>query len=257
MQDSSIFTNLANKSSKGENGTILIIGGSYKYTGAPIFSAKAAMRSGSDLVYIWTTKKAILPIKSMHNAIVSKITYKKSVLNKITACVIGPGLGRVKENILNDIIYIANYLSDRNIPIIIDADGIHYYKRGLFHNLKTCILTPNHNENKRLNVSPGHIKICKGINDKIYINSECHLVFTPGSGKRCGGQGDILTGVLATALSICKGNLLEACLSACKLTRISANIAFYSKGYSTIAEDIIESLPLALYKTLNKHKNAI
>jgi NAD(P)H-hydrate epimerase len=39
------------KSRKGDNGTVLIVGGSYIYHGAPILSSLAALRAGSDLVY--------------------------------------------------------------------------------------------------------------------------------------------------------------------------------------------------------------
>ncbi|PSH00484.1 MAG: hypothetical protein BRC30_03280, partial [Nanohaloarchaea archaeon SW_7_46_7] len=37
---------------KGQNGKVLVIGGSGKYTGAPALSARAALRSGADLVKI-------------------------------------------------------------------------------------------------------------------------------------------------------------------------------------------------------------
>ena len=39
------------KSRKGENGIVLVVGGSYIYHGAPILSSIAALRSGTDLVY--------------------------------------------------------------------------------------------------------------------------------------------------------------------------------------------------------------
>ena len=38
-------------SRKGDNGTVLVVGGSYIYHGAPILSSIAALRSGTDLVY--------------------------------------------------------------------------------------------------------------------------------------------------------------------------------------------------------------
>ncbi len=38
-------------SRKGDNGKVLVIGGSYMYHGAPILSSLAALRSGCDLVY--------------------------------------------------------------------------------------------------------------------------------------------------------------------------------------------------------------
>ena len=38
-------------SRKGDNGKVLVVGGSYIYHGAPILSSLAALRTGADLVY--------------------------------------------------------------------------------------------------------------------------------------------------------------------------------------------------------------
>ena len=38
-------------SRKGDNGKVLVVGGSYMYHGAPILSSLAALRTGCDLVY--------------------------------------------------------------------------------------------------------------------------------------------------------------------------------------------------------------
>ena len=38
-------------SRKGQNGKVLVVGGSYMYHGAPILASLAALRAGSDLVY--------------------------------------------------------------------------------------------------------------------------------------------------------------------------------------------------------------
>jgi len=44
---------------KGQNGRIVIIGGSEQYHGAPYFAGMAALRSGADLVSIYTCEKAL------------------------------------------------------------------------------------------------------------------------------------------------------------------------------------------------------
>ncbi|HET8719978.1 MAG TPA: NAD(P)H-hydrate dehydratase, partial [Candidatus Nitrosotenuis sp.] len=38
-------------SRKGQNGKVLVVGGSYMYHGAPILASLSALRSGTDLVY--------------------------------------------------------------------------------------------------------------------------------------------------------------------------------------------------------------
>ena len=45
-----------NNSRKGDNGKVLVVGGSYIYHGAPVLSSLAALRSGSDLVYTCVPK---------------------------------------------------------------------------------------------------------------------------------------------------------------------------------------------------------
>jgi len=43
-------------SRKGDNGKVLVLGGSYIYHGAPALSSLAALRTGADLVYTCVPK---------------------------------------------------------------------------------------------------------------------------------------------------------------------------------------------------------
>lgn len=49
---------------KGDNGRIGVVGGSFECTGAPYFSAMAALKSGTDLAHIFCAKSAAVAIKS-------------------------------------------------------------------------------------------------------------------------------------------------------------------------------------------------
>ena len=51
-------------SKKGDNGIVLVVGGSGVYHGAPLLSTLAALRSGVDLVYTTVRKSNIAPIRS-------------------------------------------------------------------------------------------------------------------------------------------------------------------------------------------------
>ncbi|MDH5416292.1 MAG: NAD(P)H-hydrate dehydratase, partial [Nitrosopumilus sp.] len=53
------------KSRKGENGVVLVIGGSYIYHGAPILSSIAALRCGTDLVYTSVPNINVTPTRSI------------------------------------------------------------------------------------------------------------------------------------------------------------------------------------------------
>lgn len=77
------------------------------------------------------------------------------------------------------------------------------------------------------------------------------VVFNKGSLKRCGGIGDILTGVVSTFVAMVKKNsesglttdsILDACAAACYLNRDVSEAAFNKFGIALTAPDIIESL---------------
>jgi ATP-dependent NAD(P)H-hydrate dehydratase len=59
-----IFPKLSEKSTKGNNGRIAVIGGSYEFSGAPYYSAISALKIGGDLGHIFCNKSASPSIKS-------------------------------------------------------------------------------------------------------------------------------------------------------------------------------------------------
>lgn len=241
MPEPSAFSKLSKIAQKGENGTILVIGGSERYTGAPIFTSLGAMKSGSDLVYVFTDKLAVQTIKSLHEAIVLPIQFDTFILDKITCCVIGPGLGIINDDRIKEINEIISYLNSRNVPFVFDADAIHFYKNDQFLHPEICVLTPNIKESKDLIVEEFHYCIYKGPTDIIKHNDKKIEINISSSLKRCGGQGDILSGLLATALSI-ESDVFKACISACELMRKSSFDAYNKKGFSLITSDIFDSI---------------
>ena len=60
------FMPARNKSSrKGDNGKVLVVGGSYVYHGAPVLSSLAALRTGTDLVYTAVPKNNVQSTRSI------------------------------------------------------------------------------------------------------------------------------------------------------------------------------------------------
>jgi len=242
----STFRRLKSDGVKGENGCIVVVGGSRMYTGAPMFAALGALRSGSELVYILTSEDSVEALKGVPEAIVLPFRADSNIMKKATACVVGPGLGRPEalEEIL--ILDILEKLNARGIPFVIDADAIHLYKAGVLSHLRHVVLTPNHREKIGLVVADGHFCIEKGQVDVIKGGSSKRTVDIPSSLKRCGGQGDILSGILATALTLNSGDVFDACVSSCELLRVSASRAFHSRGFSLMTRDIFDHMCDAL-----------
>ncbi|CAH2089332.1 unnamed protein product [Euphydryas editha] len=257
---------------KGEAGKIAIIGGSIEYTGAPYFAAISALKVGADLVFVITTDDAAPVIKSYSPDLIvipysskniSSLLYGKDVV------VLGPGLGRAPEglNLAYDVINICNKLRK---PLVIDADGLYavYKNVSVLKNYPSpgAILTPNNAEVKRLkeaipagdnewyNFWGEYVTILeKGETDKYHSNLRKFdwVINEGGSGRRAGGQGDILAGSLGAFLNwALKANLCEndqsvslaqsvASFAAAKFTRSCNYKAFELYGRSMLASDML------------------
>ncbi|XP_065316930.1 ATP-dependent (S)-NAD(P)H-hydrate dehydratase-like isoform X3 [Gordionus sp. m RMFG-2023] len=211
-------------SHKGQNGKICVIGGSIDYTGAPYFASISALKMGADLAHVICPPEAAPIIKTyspelmVHPIldIISNIKDLAHLLEKMHVLVLGPGMGRDEKKIpiFQKIIEVAKKL---NKPMIIDADGIHFISINphIILGYQNLILTPNANEFKQLysltikrtdsfcateeNVKEvaemlGGITIClKGPKDIISDGKFVMLCDRPGSPRRCGGQGDLLS----------------------------------------------------------------
>lgn len=221
---------------KGQSGRIGIVGGSEEYTGAPIFASMAAFRTGADLVHVFCTKNAAIPIKSFSPDLIvhpildlSSFTDEMNkVLPRLHAMVIGPGLGRDKT-VLSNVEKLIDVLrkQENPLPLVVDADGLFLIteKPDLIKAYENCILTPNGIEFERLYEKITGItaedqrkdknpkKMAQRLADELKVNIflKGHLdticshtnpdaiqCGIDGSPRRCGGQGDLLAGALVT-----------------------------------------------------------
>jgi ATP-dependent NAD(P)H-hydrate dehydratase len=144
------------------------------------------------------------------------------MLPRLHVLVIGPGLGRDKlmQETCAKVIEAAR---ERGIPFVLDADGLNLAqtKPELVQGYKECILTPNVVEFGRLckskgidtegleggkaaeklsNAFGGVTIVKKGKEDWISNGERTFVSDIEGGLKRSGGQGDTLTGTLATFL---------------------------------------------------------
>jgi ATP-dependent NAD(P)H-hydrate dehydratase len=145
-----------------------------------------------------------------------------ALLSRLHVLVIGPGLGRdsLMQSICAKVVAAAR---EQNIPVVLDADGLQLAQKHpeLVQGWRGVVLTPNVVEFARLAESKGiDVKgeeetlcaklaeafggvtiIRKGSKD--YISNGSHTLMSDGVGglKRSGGQGDTLTGSVATLLA--------------------------------------------------------
>jgi ATP-dependent NAD(P)H-hydrate dehydratase len=123
----------------GQQGRVAVIGGSEDYTGAPFFSANASALLGADLSHIICEPQAAQVIKTYspnlmvhpylrqshhvdadaHTAdhVVARIA---SLLDRLHAIVIGPGLGR--DSLMQESAgKVVEEAKKRKLPMVIDA----------------------------------------------------------------------------------------------------------------------------------------
>ncbi|XP_055597644.1 ATP-dependent (S)-NAD(P)H-hydrate dehydratase-like [Uranotaenia lowii] len=263
---------LATDRHKGQAGRIGIVGGSVEYTGAPYFAAISALKVGADLVHVFCPQGAaqvikgyspeliVHPLLDQNNAIIQIEPW----LERLHVLVVGPGLGRDRSvmQTVSELIKICRQLSK---PLIIDADGLFIVTQdtSLIKDYPRVILTPNAIEFSRLfgndrgriqeniaKLGDGVTVIEKGLNDRIYDSQTLEKYECPqgGSGRRCGGQGDLLAGSLATfyfwALDYKKevSPALVASYAACHLTKHCNSYAYKVKGRSMTCTDMIDQI---------------
>lgn len=200
------------------------------------------------------------------------------MLDRLHVVVIGPGLGRdpaMQETCAR----VITEAKKKNISFVLDADGLYLAQSRpeLVHGYKECILTPNVVEFGRLAKSKDidtskedPTKLCEKLANAFggvtiiqkgkvdYISNGKQTLISDGEGglKRSGGQGDTLTGSLATLLAYRKAYLDKlwnhdgdmspdelltyAAYGGSAITRECSRLAFKEKGRSMQASDLTE-----------------
>ena len=204
---------------KGDFGKVFVLAGSVGYTGAPVFAANAAVRTGAGLVYLGVPAD-IYPIVAVKCDEAMPFPLPKKydmILEKAQSCdvaVIGPGLGRSPEVAT----LVRFLLTDLTIPVVLDADGINALEGHidvLDRRKSLTILTPHDGEFRRLSgcelpikdrlstarnfakehgcvlVLKGHGTVTAAPDGSAFVNTTGN----PGMAK--GGSGDVLAGMIA------------------------------------------------------------
>ncbi|TRY89246.1 hypothetical protein DNTS_022903 [Danionella cerebrum] len=272
-----IIPPLTSKKHKGQDGRIGIIGGCQEYTGAPFFAAISALKVGADLSHVFCTKDAAPVIKSYSPELIvhpvldspNAVEEIEKWLPRLHSLVVGPGLGREEILLKNakareTTFEIIERSKLRGIPIIIDADGLWLVAKepSVIQGYQRAILTPNYMEFTRLyeamlSVALGHLAlVLKGEEDIITDGKNMVICSHEGSGRRCGGQGDLLAGSLgafahwafSSPQDTTKGPSLVAAFGAATLTRQCNRQAFHKHGRSSSTSDMIQEISSAFKK---------
>ena len=266
-------------SRKGDNGKVLVVGGSYMYHGAPILSSLAALRAGADLVYTAVPKvnaqasRAISPDLIVIPLADSKLT--RGSVNKLLGQIpvgidsAAIGMGLAVENI-EALKLLIKSLIERDVRLALDASALRKEILPIIKG-KNVVVTPHSGEferifgeeipsNKKTRISTlerlakkNSITILLKGQDDIITDGVMTLINakkTPA--MTVGGTGDVLSGIVASMLSRNR-NVLESTASAAFLNGQAGKIIQKQFGTHMIASDLIDVLPLVA-KTFDKIK---
>ncbi|GBE55765.1 MAG TPA: NAD(P)H-hydrate dehydratase [Euryarchaeota archaeon] len=254
---------------KGDFGRVVVIGGSKEYHGAPVLSARGALGTGIDLVYLFVPGVLLNPVRSVSPDFIvtgysgDRLTKKslgegKKIFDKADAAVIGPGLGDDSKTIEA----VLSFLKHWNKPVVVDADALKALAldkevlRG-----KHAILTPHAGELRRLsgveseNREATVKKVAEEFNATILLKGSTDIVASPvgrikfnntgNAGMTRGGTGDVLAGIAAGLLAQGAEPFYAACASAF-INGYSGDRLFERKGYFFLASELSVEIPIAI-----------
>ena len=268
------LNNRDKSSHKGNNGSLLIVGGSKDYSGAPAIAGMAAIGAGADLVYVASPYDAAQAIKfTSPDLIVNSLEGEKlslthlndilTLADKVDAVLIGPGAG-----IDEDTSKLFNVLVAKiKKPVVLDADALKQVDLSLIKNREDIILTPhifefksffnvkdslkldidsydfekvdeNITEFQRISRQIKGSVIVKGQYDLILNGTRFRINKSGNAGMTVGGTGDALAGICASLLSQGLNSFDSACLGVF-INGLAGDEAFKVKGNGFSATDLV------------------
>lgn len=218
---------------KGAFGRCCLLCGSTGYTGAPALAARAAVRSGTGLVFLCVPESIYAieavkcdeampsPLAAGEDGTLSEEALE-GALSKLAGCdaaLIGPGLGRSDgvTAVVKNVLELVQY------PLVLDADGINAIASGHMDALyqrreSPTIVTPHDGEFARMggdlsdgdrvtaarkfSMTYGCLLVLKGHRTIVSLpDGEVFVNTTGNSGMAKGGSGDVLSGILVSLLA--------------------------------------------------------
>jgi len=258
-------------SRKGDNGKVLVVGGSYIYHGAPILSSLAALRTGADLVYTAVPKinsqatRAISPNLIVIPLADSKLT--RGAVNKLLgqipsdldSATIGMGLAIQDVEALK---ILVRSLLDRDVRLSLDASALVSSILPFLAN-QNVVVTPHAGEFKKLfGETPSISKkerivtvakfakkyslsiLLKGSTDIISDGNTTFLNVKKTPAMTVGGTGDVLSGIVAGLLARNR-NSLGAAAAAAYINGQAGKIVQKKLGLHMTATDLLDVIPNA------------
>ena len=247
-------------SKKGDNGRVLVIGGSKDYVGAVALAGLAALRSGVDWVTVAVPEKVGWAINALTPDLVVKkykgddfcVSRAKELLKfekNFDAVLIGNGIGMHAKS------FVKKYVKETKKPLVIDADALKHIR---LQDVKNAILTPHRGEfrillkNSKLRQTnfikqlKNNIILAKGPIDTIISENKIVYNKTGNAGMSKAGTGDVLAGLCVGFLG--QGlSLYQSAVNAAYFNGLIGDILLKKKkGFTYLASDMVEEIKRVL-----------
>jgi hydroxyethylthiazole kinase-like uncharacterized protein yjeF len=255
-------------SHKGQNGRVLVVGGSRLYYGSPILVSLSAFRTGADLVYLLAPEYTARYLGPRYPDLIvwgyrgeyltkNALSLFEQLRPKTDAMVIGNGLTK-QPGVLKT---ASQLIGKWGKPLVIDADAIQpklktdseqvlYTPHSIEFSRLTGVRTPE-NLKERVKLVEKTAKelsatiLLKGRPDIISDGDRLRFNNIHNPGMTVGGTGDTLAGIACALLSQ-KHTAFESACMAAYINGSAGNLAMRKYGYSLLASDLINEIPTVL-----------
>ena len=265
---------------KDDRGRVLVVGGSLRYSGAPLLTALGAARAGAGIVTLAIARSLALALAGRQPEItfvpleeaspgVSDASAARTIGDALTqghyrAMVIGPGLG---HDPTTDAL-VLGVLARASIPVVIDADGLNALARtnDWPSRLPTdTVLTPHEREAARLDggaVPTAHMDWtrdrARAWRAVVLLKGPCTVVASPegaifahdrpNPALATAGSGDVLSGCIAAFVASGLAPYRAACAAVVVQGEAASLVADEVGARGATALDLAARLPRAIVR---------
>ncbi|MFQ6053257.1 MAG: NAD(P)H-hydrate dehydratase, partial [Candidatus Bathyarchaeia archaeon] len=272
-------------SHKGDFGSLLVVGGSEIYTGAPALTGMGAYSAGLDLVYVAAPETAasviagfspsLITLKLKGKRVTSRnIRQLQPLLGRVDAVAVGPGLGLHEETVAAVDTFLG-WVEERQLPVLVDADALKGFAQRRRRLGTPTVFTPHGGEFRILTGrrAEGDFKergkvvqaearrlgatiLLKGSVDVVSDGVRTRYNWTGNPGMTVGGTGDVLSGVTAAFMAM-GSPPFEAAVAGAFINGAAGDAAYEEKGYHLLPIDLVERIPQVMEDALVGRMRAV
>ena len=265
-------------SHKGDYGSLLVVGGSEVYSGAPALTAMGAYATGVDLAFVAAPEAAASIIAGFSPSLITvklkgkrlnqrNIQQLQPFLERVNAVAMGPGLGLHDETV-EAVDTLLDWIEERRLPVLLDADALKGFAQKRREIETPAVFTPHGGEFKILTgrEAAGDFKergkevqmeakklgatiLLKGHVDVVSDGVHTRYNWTGNPGMTVGGTGDVLSGVTAGFMAM-GSSPFEAAVAGAFVNGAAGDAAYEEKGYHLVPTDLVERIPSVIEDAL-------